>query len=80
MIDGKAILQEVRENHARLQACPLHNFQPVGDPRRPLGMKYECIACRGWVDASAKLWYERGLAHADAGHGHGTAVRQGSRL
>lgn len=70
MIDSKAILQEVRENLARLDACRQHTFQPVGDPRRPLGMKYECSACRGTVDASAKLWYERGLEHADPCRSH----------
>jgi hypothetical protein len=66
MIDAHALLQEVRENHARLIACARHDFQPVKEPGRHIALvrKYRCAACQGWVDASAKIWYDRGLQHA----------------
>lgn len=70
MIDAQRLLQEVRENHARLIACPRHDFQPEGDKRLALARKYKCTGCAGWVDGSAKLWYDRGLQHgADGGRG-----------
>jgi hypothetical protein len=61
-IDAKALLQEVRENHARLDSCARHEFKPEG-PENKLGVKYQCIHCQGQTDAASRHWYERGLAH-----------------
>lgn len=59
-----AIWDEVKANHARLDACRLHNFAIDTTPDRPLGKKWKCTACGGVVDEIRKQWYERGLAHA----------------
>lgn len=54
---------EVQANQALLAACPRHDFADALDADgarvRP---RWRCRTCTGWVDASAKVWYERGLA------------------
>ena len=59
-----AIWQEVKANHAKLEACSRHQFEPL-QPGQIL-TKYRCTACLGEVDAIAKSWYEKGLEHARA--------------
>lgn len=56
--------EEVKANHARLDACPRHDF-PDPEPGS-LGKRYECRNCRGWTDASAVRWYRDGLKHGGA--------------
>lgn len=56
------IWAEVKANHARLDACPRHNF--VQDKSGQMGSRWTCAACGGWVSASDALWYQRGLEHA----------------
>lgn len=70
-IDAKAILAEVRENHAKLDGCNLHDFQ--GLPERAMQCKdgliyrdYRCARCGGKVSASEYRWYMRGIEHGKA--------------
>lgn len=67
-IEDWAIFQEVKENLARLDTCPLHDFSfPVNClTREPIEVpepfcKWRCRNCGGVVDFQAKQWYEKGL-------------------
>jgi hypothetical protein len=60
------IWEEVKANHARLDACPRHDF-PEPEPMA-LSTRYECRNCRGWTDGSSVRWYRLGLQHG-AGNG-----------
>jgi hypothetical protein len=53
----------VRANHAKLDACGRHDFQPVPHPRHKFISDYVCRCCGGKIDASAHRWYQRGLVH-----------------
>lgn len=64
-IDCAKLLQEIRENHARLDSCARHDFKAEG-PENKLGVKYLCIHCQGRTDAASRAWYLRGLAHGAA--------------
>lgn len=62
-IDTKAIMAEIRANHARLDACPRHRFWPT-----PKGVtlfeKHKCVACQGTIDLSQVGAYVSGyVAH-----------------
>lgn len=59
------IFQEVKENHKKLDACERHDFSIDLNSERPMGKKYQCTRCGGWVDETKKTWYEKGLAHAE---------------
>lgn len=64
-----ALWAEVKANHAKLEACPRHDFIAMEpDPRRLSG-KWRCASCGGEVEASAARWYRLGLEHAGAGNG-----------
>lgn len=63
--DPKAILAEVRVNHAKLDACSRHDFvgMPDGAIRCNNGIlyrKYRCTRCDGRVDSHAADWYRLG--------------------
>lgn len=53
------IAEEVRANHARLEACPYHEFAPIL-PLVRMGQRYLCIECGGEVDALAYHWHQQG--------------------
>lgn len=59
--DILSMWDEVKANHAKLDGCARHDFGSVDD--RKLGARYTCRACGGWTDATAVMWYERGLNH-----------------
>lgn len=65
--DTRRIFEEVKSNHAKLDACPgPHEFRPVAKyPDRPANplKDYVCCRCGGRVDAIAFGWYRRGLEH-----------------
>lgn len=62
------IWSDVRLNQGRLDACEgPHAFTKAVDPDRPLFGRWRCALCAGTVDAVAKQWYERGLAHGRGG-------------
>lgn len=65
--EAQDILQNVRANHAKLEACPLHDF--------PLTTRFgqvSCTNCGGKTDNLHAMWYRRGLAH-----GHSSGYRDG---
>lgn len=57
--DFNEIAAEVKANHARLAACPRHDF---GAPQA-FQKRITCKNCGGWADSLAVVWYQRGLAH-----------------
>lgn len=58
-----AILLEVRENHARLEACPRHEFDVI-EPVKVIGNRYRCKACQGTTDSHGYFWWNRGMKDA----------------
>lgn len=62
-IDAKAILAEVRENHAKLRACKKHRFPAIGDNYR-LGQRMRCLACGGDMSLTDAVMYLRGYIAA----------------
>lgn len=61
----EAMVADVKANIGLLESCPRHRFEEALDPPGArLRVRWRCKVCAGTVDASAKLWYERGLAHA----------------
>jgi len=55
--DGvRQIFEQVKANHAKLNACPFHDFAPLGGPRK----RYRCQNCGGEVDFHAYHWHEQG--------------------
>jgi hypothetical protein len=67
-IDTKQLWEEVKANHARLEACPGHRFEPIEwvDTGKEIPRKHRCAVCGGWADSIAVIWYERGVAHGRA--------------
>jgi len=53
------IAKAVTENNKILNACKMHKFDTEIQKR-----KWRCSNCSGTVDATAKLWYEKGLKHS----------------
>ena len=62
-INSRHILDEVKENHRKLDSCICHNFGIDMMSDRIIGKKYKCTQCGGVIDAINKIWYERGLKH-----------------
>lgn len=67
MIDAKQILEQVRQNQRKLESCAgPHDFT---QPARKIGewvTDWFCAKCGGKIDNINKLWYERGMKHAQA--------------
>lgn len=61
--DMLEIWEEVKANHLRLDGCRRHDFRPEVSGAGA-AIRYRCQACDGVINASAQLWYQRGLAHA----------------
>lgn len=64
-VDYKAILEDVKANFAKLDACPVHDFEPfefIGDGK--LVRKHRCKKCGGLLDSLMARWYQKGLAHS----------------
>ena len=55
------IWRQAQENQRRLDSCPGHEFEPIGDA--PLNRRERCRACDGEVDVHAARWYRLGLDH-----------------
>lgn len=60
---ARAILLEVRENHAKLTDCPRHEFELI-EPAKPIGNRYRCKACQGTIDGHGYFWWNRGVKDA----------------
>jgi hypothetical protein len=62
--ESKAIWEQVKANHARLETCVgPHDFQDI-TPDKPLAKRYRCSKCNGEAEGTNVHWYERGLKHA----------------
>lgn len=57
--DIKEIAIKVIENNKILNACSTHNFTLIEK------RKWKCSNCGGVVDTTKKIWYEKGLKHAE---------------
>lgn len=59
-INFEKIAREVRENLARLQGCPEHEFEHVkGRPQ--LDGRYRCVHCQGEISTQCFHWFMIGL-------------------
>lgn len=61
-LSRKSVFQisaEVKANHARLKACPGHEFTPIL-PCVAFNQRYRCIKCAGEVVFHAWHWHEQG--------------------
>lgn len=60
---AKGILDEVKANLAKLEACPgPHDFIAM-EPEKVLTGRHRCSICGGEISLQARNWYARGLAH-----------------
>ena len=62
----KSLWAEVKANHAKLEACPLHDFEPATPGTR----KRRCRNCGGEVGTIEVSWYEAGLRAGADGRLH----------
>jgi hypothetical protein len=60
------LLEWVKANQRKLEACPKHDFQSIEDPRRMLLSRRRCTNCGGEVDPLCAYWYETGLQHGNS--------------
>ncbi|WP_443698596.1 hypothetical protein [Pseudomonas sp.] len=53
------LADQVKANHAKLNACAYHEFEPLitAPPGRA---RYGCKHCRGTIDHHAYYWHELG--------------------
>ena len=51
-------MEEIKENHRRLNGCQKHEFLPVNETPKRFTTKYRCKNCNGTID-----WYLKGLSH-----------------
>jgi hypothetical protein len=59
--DAVALWESIKAQHARTEACELHQLLPTCEPR--LKAQWRCGSC-GWEpDAGKMLAYEQGLKH-----------------
>ena len=59
----KELWAQVKENHARLESCPYHEFKQSKKTamlRSLTHQRYVCIHCGGEIDHQAYMWHERG--------------------
>ena len=64
--DCNKIWNEVKENSAKLKACPLHKFIRI-EGRHRLDLKFRCEHCGGVIDGIAHFWYTRGVEDGKKG-------------
>lgn len=63
-MDIKAIYEQVKENHQKLESCRLHDFSIDLDTEKKVGKRWQCANCHGEVNTTDKSWYETGLKHS----------------
>jgi len=57
----RAIAEQVKANHARLDECPWHEFiVKPGEEGKVMGKRYVCTVCGGEVDSHAYYWHQDG--------------------
>lgn len=61
--EATAIIEQIRENNARLKACERHQFTKSKDPvaRANRGV---CVNCHGEMRLGEIMAYEEGVKHA----------------
>lgn len=54
--------ESVKENHRKLDACPRHEFEVVGQKGIVARMqdRYRCKHCGGEIGASEHYWFQKG--------------------
>lgn len=60
---GPALLEEIKANAAKLNACPKHQFEAAPLPYK-MGHKFTCRNCGGKMEAIGAMYYARGYAAA----------------
>lgn len=61
--EAAKIFEEVKANHARLDACAgPHDFVPH-EHSGSLAVNWRCTKCQGILASVSKYWYEDGLKH-----------------
>ena len=61
--EQKKILNEVKENHRKLNSCNNHNFVIEIPGHTKYDTRYQCSNCQGIVNSNMKKWYELGRLH-----------------
>jgi len=65
----RAIFEEIRENHRRLDRCPgPHDFGVTDQSGFNFRQKCTCSKCGGVLDGVALRWYLKGLEHGKKLH------------
>lgn len=59
------ILEDIKENHRKLDSCGYHQFIIPIKGRTSFDTKYKCPYCEGIVSAQEKKWYELGRLHEE---------------
>lgn len=63
-MDAKRILEEVKENNRKIDACKRHRFS---GETLPFGKKYTCLECGGQMKGTDIMSYIQGY-EAAGGH------------
>ena len=60
--EDRARWERIHQNHLKLEACPLHDFEKIGS--EPGDATYRCKNCGGTLRyLHGVSWYNKGLAH-----------------
>ncbi len=62
--NAEAAWKRICENRDRLDACPRHQFEPLGLEGIRLGAKAKCTVCGGEMDLTKLNFYIRGYEAA----------------
>jgi len=69
---GQAMMEEIRENHRRCDACTGHEFERIPREQRPAGVPaskpWHCKNCDCWFSGPDIIAYRQGLEHGAAGY------------
>lgn len=62
-VNGKKVLDSIRENMRILNSCVgPHDFVAI-DPNSVLNRMYRCKKCGGELDRLKVMWYRKGVEH-----------------
>lgn len=63
-LEVQSTAERVKANHARLEACPYHEFEAIAASEAGLRLsrrpRYCCRHCGGEIDSTAYHWHEMG--------------------
>ena len=63
-VEIRDIAKQIKKNHELLDSCSFHEFEFIDDNPSLLRRVYKCKNCNGTVQGIYKIWYERGIKHA----------------